>query len=227
MVIMNKQSANEKIKEKKSNFFSLTENPLIIPSGVHKKPIQCPHCESFFVENNRCEDCGKQAQFSLLGEPLGPKSFYALKERYLDSLVGIVQLFNSLESKQSKEALNYKRQLYKRCELLMMEFRDQQIQGEKNKRLFYLELKNVIEELVCFEHSVEDLDLKIVNTLSETNPNMAQELVYHLYDAFRSYEMREKNIVQRYFGSNRLFQFFVIFSLTAISLSLAYAFIFL
>lgn len=217
---MNKYTANEKRRE----FSSLRENPLIIPSGVHKKPIKCPHCASVFVENNRCEDCGKQLQFSVLGEPLGPKSLYALKERYLDSLVGLVTLFNSLESKQSKEALEYKRQVYKRFELLIGEFRDQKILGEKEKRLFYLELKSAIEELVYFEHSVDELDLKIVNVLGENAPNMSQELIYHLYQTANSQAQNGKSIIQLFLNSSKWFQLFVLFSLVSIAVSLFYSY---
>lgn len=224
---MNKNAATEKRNET----FSLIENPLVIPAGVHKRPIQCPHCESFYVENNRCEDCGKQLQFSALGEPLGPKSFYALKERYLESLVGIIKLFNRLESKQSSEAQNYKRQLYKRFELLVLEFGQNQIGDEKNKRLFYLELKNIIEELVEYEQSgeeiVEKMDLKIVNTLSESHPNMSQELIYHLYEANNNYEFKKRNSLQRSLNASKTFQIFVIFSLASIGASLFYAFFFL
>ena len=57
-------------------------NSLFIPQNVYRPIKRCAFCYSVYITDTKCESCGKVIDFNFIGEPLGNKSFFSLKERY-------------------------------------------------------------------------------------------------------------------------------------------------
>lgn len=47
---------------------------------------KCPKCKSIYIEDFQCQSCFFKLDYDLLGEPLGERSFYTLRENYWSSL---------------------------------------------------------------------------------------------------------------------------------------------
>lgn len=117
----------------------------------------CPRCSSPFVDLSQCDACGFQLIKNYLGEPLDHSSFYDMKEFYRHSLPAFVQLFPILELRTSNTALNYKKELSKRMRALLYQLSFDENLSVASKKIFYIELKDLIKELFDYEEDVKRL----------------------------------------------------------------------
>lgn len=115
-------------------------DPLAINNEV------CPECHSIYIKENRCDDCGRLIKIDRLGNPFGPRSFYALKEKYLDSLPCLVKFFPFFEDYSGTKALRYKRELFLRLKAFGEE--------ERLDDLFIIEINDLVRELTLYEKSL-------------------------------------------------------------------------
>ena len=128
-------------------------SPLIIPPEAYKEFKRCAHCQSVFIDENKCEACGRMLNFNPLGDALGPKSLYSLKEKYIEGLPLVVRFISSIENYNSPLAINYKRHLNTRFQLLLEAFDEGTITEKKERRLFFNELKDLITEKIEMDES--------------------------------------------------------------------------
>lgn len=131
-------------------------NSQILPRP--QREIQkCPQCESVFIDNNECESCGYQLGFDFLGDPLGEKSFYTIRENYWMDLGPIAKIHLDFESFDSKKFDRYKRKLLMRYNVLLDYFYNQKDYRLSERNLFLQEFTDLIIELV--KYGVSDKEL--------------------------------------------------------------------
>ncbi len=103
----------------------------------------CPKCDSPNFENRVCEACSYHRPEHLLGEPLGPKSFYSLKEYYLNSL----NMFERNNISILRDTLKHKRFVNKakyRYNDLLDYFYDEFSIEDPSRNVFLQELTDIV-----------------------------------------------------------------------------------
>lgn len=139
----------------------LNTDPRIGSSSFLQKPqreIQkCPQCESVFLDNNECESCGYQLGFDFLGDPLGEKSFYSIRENYWENLGPISKLHEDLESLDQKKFKRYQRKLLFRYNVLLDYLYDKSEFRLNDRNLYLQEFTDLIIELVRYGVSENEL----------------------------------------------------------------------
>lgn len=162
------------------------ESPLsrpVIPESAYKPVKRCPNCQSVFLTDTTCEACGRSLNYHIIGEPFSAKSLYGFKERYYASFPVWVKYFNIFEDKKGAAAQSYVRQLSKRFDHLLEAFGDQQTIGTKNRRYFYVEILELIDELLRYGVESIIIGQKIEMRSMETGSLLTQELLFYLNDS--------------------------------------------
>lgn len=131
---------------------TLFENAKVIQDRHHYEPVRkCPKCNSVFISDMECESCNYQLHFDLLGEPLGLRSFYTLKENYWNDLSSVSKIHHSFEKKSNVKYESYKRKILLRYNVLLDYFYDSSRSlMDTNRALFLQELKDTILELMQY-----------------------------------------------------------------------------
>lgn len=106
----------------------------------------CPKCESIYITSRECEGCGYQFSRDRIGEAYGIKSFYAIKDQYVDSLPSIVRIFPRIESLLGNYTKKYSSDLMRRFLALTEHFMlDKSVKSE-----FSVEVKDLTLEMIEF-----------------------------------------------------------------------------
>ncbi len=157
--------------------FSQIDESLKIPPQAYRAFKRCPNCHSVFITDKSCESCGRSLLFHPVGDPFGPKSFYGLKERYLDSLNPFMTHYHQLENKQSTSAKSYIRNISKRFSDLISGINTVGMIPREQRKHFYIECIAIIDELLLYGTRP-----KIIEMLLSQNDNslLGQELIYYL-----------------------------------------------
>ena len=156
---------------------TLTKADLNIPTTAYRPVVKCPNCQSIYIENNKCEACGRSMLYHPVGEPLGSKSFYGLRARYVESLSDLVIFYPVLENPHSEVAESYVRNLAKRFSDLVSGFNDESMMKNFGERkLFYVECREIIDELLRYGFSADE-----IVTLLENNDSslIGSELIQY------------------------------------------------
>lgn len=128
--------------------FKISEEALKIPATAYRPIKCCPFCQSIFINKKSCEDCGRSLQYHLIGEPFGVKSFYGIKERYIDGLNIFIQIFPFFENGRSPYVKSYLRKLEKRFLDLISAFNSKNLIDLSEEKLFEIELKGLVDEIL-------------------------------------------------------------------------------
>jgi hypothetical protein len=127
------------------NYFNDTS----LPPGQDRQTIKrCPRCRSVFIDDQQCQSCGLQKRYFAMGEPLSERSFYGLKDHYVESLPGLIQHVPLLERKRSPLARIYQKKLLARFDELLEFFVHDANKDPNQWGLYYLELKDLLKELL-------------------------------------------------------------------------------
>lgn len=122
-----------------------------------KETVKCPECNSVFVDNNECESCGYQLGFDFLGDPLGEKSFYSIRENYWEVLGTLGKIHLDLETFDKKKFERYQRKLLFRYNVLLDYFYNKSNQRIDDRNLYLQEFTDLIIELVKYGVNEEEL----------------------------------------------------------------------
>lgn len=157
--------------------FETISQSLRIPASAYKAAIRCRYCQSVYINENVCESCGRSMRYHPIGEPFSPKSFYGIKERYIESFQPFHRFFPQFENKQSAEAKSYVRKLSKRFSDLISAFNSSEFFQAEQRQFFYIESMELIDELLRYETHPQ-----ILESLLEENDNslVGQELIHYL-----------------------------------------------
>jgi hypothetical protein len=116
----------------------------ILPSS--ERPIKkCHGCGSIYITPKECESCGLQFGGHELGEPLGPRSFFSLREEYEKT-----QSFFS--KKKSINNKNYRKNLILRFRALLEEL-EHSFDDIDNWNIFNYELLELARYLASFKEN--------------------------------------------------------------------------
>ncbi len=149
------------------------------PSNVYKPIKRCPNCQSVYLTDTNCEACGRSLLYHPIGEPFSAKSLYGFKERYYESLPYLVKHLPLFENRQGPEAKSYVRKLLKRFDDLIAAFGENEAISSHDRRFFYVETMELIDELLRYGVNHVLLQQKIEGSM-ESGPMLAQELLFYL-----------------------------------------------
>lgn len=179
----------------------------------------CPYCKSYYIQDNFCESCGRKLVTDFIGPPLGPKSFYSLKEDHLMLGPWYFKLFPVLKMILGRIDSHYVFSLKKRFETLVQFFSATTDEDRSNeKKAFKIELRDLSEEL---------LKLKVpyfyfVNQLEDQlTRSWAKNLLIWIQDSY--HQTQDQNLFDRLLeyrvmGTFR-FPFLVVLTLGLLGLS--------
>ena len=119
--------------------FQANSETLQIPTNVYRPVKRCPYCLSVFITEKSCEACGRSMLYHPVGKPFSSKSFYGIKERYLENFSKPLSIFPVFEDKQSPQAQSYSRNLSKRFSDLITAFNTPDAIDQLDRKLFYIE----------------------------------------------------------------------------------------
>lgn len=150
------------------------------PSDVYRPIKRCPNCQSVYLTDTSCEACGRSLLYHPIGEPFSAKSLYGFKERYYESLPYLVKHLPLFENKSNAIAKSYVRKLLKRFDDLLMAFGKNEAMLAHERRFFYVETMELIDELLRYGVSPILLQQKIEGSAMDAGPLLTQELLLYL-----------------------------------------------
>jgi hypothetical protein len=157
--------------------FNTAQDALRIPKSAYRPIKRCPFCQSIYINDKSCEACGRSMLYHPIGIPFGPKSFYGIKERYVENQNVINRFFPQFENRESAEAKSYVRNLSKRFADLITGFNTPDLISEDERKIFYAESMEIIDELLRYGFHAE-----LIQSLLEENDNslVGRELLVYL-----------------------------------------------
>ncbi|GAB4010377.1 MAG: hypothetical protein Fur0010_02910 [Bdellovibrio sp.] len=121
------------------------------------KTKTCPSCSSVFITEKECESCGLQFKVDTLGEPYSDKSFYGIREKFLKEWPIAVRTGWTNLNPKSPEVFRYKRFLEHRMGQLMNYFFNDFDASKEKRKLFLIELEDLVLELRQMEADLQKL----------------------------------------------------------------------
>ena len=160
--------------------FQIDPSRLQIPSSAYKSVKRCQFCNSIYLNDKICEECGRARSYHPIGEPFSSRSFYGLKERYIEGYSLLEKYFPVFEDNNSLKAQSYLRNLAKRFADLITAFNTQGMISTSDRKLFYVESLELIDEMLRYRMSP-----KLIQSLIEDNDGslVGQELLLYLQTA--------------------------------------------
>lgn len=160
--------------------FQIGRDGLRIPQTAYRPIKRCPYCQSVFITDKACEACGRSLLYHPIGVPFGPKSYYGMKERYVESQNVINRFFPQFENIKSAQAQSYSRNLSKRFTDLISAFNSSELISANERKLFYVECIEIIDELLRY-----NVHPQVIQALLEENDAslIGQELLFYLQNA--------------------------------------------
>lgn len=151
-----------------------------IPQSAYKPIKRCPSCQSVYLTDINCEACGRSLLYHPIGGPFSAKSLYGFKERYYASFPTIVKYFPFFENKVGPEARAYSRQLLKRFDDLLEAFGTLDAIVHSQRRFFYVEMLELMDELLRYGIGEKILQHKIEGRIMETGTLLTQKMLEYL-----------------------------------------------
>jgi hypothetical protein len=139
------------------NYDFENEARIRIPKEAYLPYKRCEYCQSVYLTDNICESCGRSVRFDIIGPVFGYKSYYGIKERYINELSPIAKHYPVFESIKSNIAISYLRKLKKRLKDLSL------IDEHINKNLLDLECNLIIDELLYFHVPAQAINSLVLN----------------------------------------------------------------
>lgn len=174
-----------------------------IPESAYRPIKRCPNCQSVYLTDTTCEACGRSLLYHPIGEPFSAKSLYGFKERYYEGLPWPVKYFPILENKRSPKALSYVRKLMKRFDDLLVSFGKEGAMAQEERRLFYVEIMELMDELLRYGADAFFLQQKIEGLSFENGSLLSEQLLLYLSES-KNHNKMEAPLGER-FLNHRLF----------------------
>lgn len=195
--------------------FTPDQHSLYIPKEAYRPVKRCPFCHSVYISDTKCETCQRALDFDLIGQPFSYKSGYQLKERYIKSMPLFDRFFPSFENKKSKEAKSLIRNLEKRLRDLCLGFSTPGMIQDQDRKLFYIESKYIVDELIDYDVHLNLIEKIIAEHLEEQI--LLQDLLTYAKNAALNRPIKQSSseiiLSYRFFGVLRL-EFLLKFGIT-------------
>jgi rRNA maturation protein Nop10 len=151
-----------------------------IPLNVYQPIKRCPNCQSIYLTDDKCEACGRSLNYHPVGDPFSAKSLYGLKERYHQSLPIYVRYYPRFEVKTNALAQSYRRHLNKRLTHLVSALSSNDIIDNDKRRFFYIELMELMDELLRYGESEHVIRNKVEEGLGFSVALITRDLIFYL-----------------------------------------------
>lgn len=151
-----------------------------IPENVYRPIKRCPNCQSVYLTDDKCEACGRSLHFHPVGEPFGAKSLYGIKERYHQTLPTFVRYYPLFENKRDARAQSYCRHLNNRFSHLVSALSSNDIIANEQRRFFYVELMELMDELLRYGESKFIIRSKLEEGLGFSGALITRDLLAYL-----------------------------------------------
>lgn len=202
----------------------------LIPQEAYRPAKRCPKCDSVFLSDSQCEACGLSLSYHPVGEPFSAKSLYGMKERHYQKLPYFVRLFPVLENRDDQKAKSYRRHLNKRLVDLLSALGAESAGVDSNRRFFYVELLELMDELLRYGENALLIQNKIEEQLGFSGSLLTAELLTYLetsdvqLKAERNIHWSERLLEHRLLGVISVDKFLksVILSATVIAMAVSY-----
>ena len=201
---MNEQRDNSDNNILTSSFTPVSE-VIVIPKSSYQPKKSCPFCHSYYLTDTHCEACGKSLVYDPVGELFSEKSYFAIKERYIEDFDIVKRFYPVFESIHSVDAKKFVRRLKKRLIDLLdyFQFRESFYDEDSlfERRVFFVECQFIIEELLNYDQSTEDL-LSLID--AKANGVLKEELIRFLLETSENVIIDRRTLWQR-FGDTRIY----------------------
>lgn len=154
-----------------------------IPQSAYKPIKRCPNCQSVYLTDTNCEACGRSLLYHPIGDPFSAKSLYGFKERYYASFSPVVKFYPFFENKRGPAAKTYSRQLLKRFDDLLVAFGTPGAIANENRRFYYVEMLELMDELLRYGIGPVMLQQKVEGRIMETGPLLSQKILEYLQES--------------------------------------------
>lgn len=185
--------------------FTPESNCMVIPRSSYKAKKSCPFCQSYYLTDTHCEACGKSLIYDSVGGVFSEKSFFAIKERYIEDFDIAKRFYPVLESIYSQEAKKYCRSLKKRLIDLLDFFQFREVFYDENsiqeRKIFYIECQLIIEELLEYD---QDKDSLIDLIVAKSSGSLQIDLVHFSLSRAQSILIDKRNYWQK-FGDLKIY----------------------
>jgi hypothetical protein len=129
-------------------FNDIRDNRHRFDQNINVEDIQkCPKCSSFLIEDGICLGCNYNLNVSVLGEPLGDRSFFTIRESYWESLSSF-ERENIRFFKEDSKYRHYINKVKLRYNDLIDFFYSELSVQHENRELYLYELSQVVIELM-------------------------------------------------------------------------------
>lgn len=147
---------------------------------ISRPTLICPKCQSYYVDQSQCESCGFRLHFDILGEPLGPKSYYYQKKEFDDCYRYFgKQLSPFFRSVKDKKKLSL--HLERRFGVLLDYLLSDADAGTARRRIFWVEMRDLCAYLIATGKSAKKLVEKIEGHAGHSEYRIvSSELINHL-----------------------------------------------
>lgn len=168
----------------------------VIPDSAYQKIQRCPSCQSIYLTDSKCEACGRSLLYHPIGDPFSSKSLYGFKERYYASFPLLVKFFPFFENKMGAMASTYRRQLFKRFTDLLNAFGTSDSIPNENRRFFYIEILELIDELLRYGENPKIIQSKIEEEVMEIGSLLSGKMLGYLNESKLENKITKPWIIQ-------------------------------
>ncbi len=197
----------------------------LIPESAYRPVKRCPTCKSVYLNDTKCEACGRSLSYHPIGEAFSAKSLYGLKERFYQTLPYLVRLFPLFENKSHIHVHSYKRNLNRRLLTLLSALADETVNLGSDRRFFYIEVMELIDELLRYGESPLIIKMNIEDQLGFTAPLITVELLKYLESSKTQFNnssaLSSVCLNHRLWGIIRVELFLKIFIISATAVTMA------
>lgn len=169
---------------------------------------ECPKCKSYFLTEKECESCGFQLNFDVIGNDFGPRSFYFMKELFIENDSWLEDKLPRSFYNQQKKTVKFKRQILRRFRELL----DFTNFSTVNDSYILLECRSIIREYISLGGKANDLSLYL-----DRESVFFQTLSGDIHKCHLEYLLEKKNLKEKWINKHTTFFFKYILLISLIS----------
>ena len=157
---------------------------------------ECPKCSSYYLNDNECESCGFQLNFDVIGSDFGPRSFYFMKEIFIEDHSWLENNLPRSLYNQNKKVLKYRRTILRRFRELL----DFSSFSGMRDGYIVLECRHIIREYISLGGKGKELSLYLDNE-NESYLKLKSDII----KCSREYSEEDKNLKEKLVNKQTIF----------------------
>ena len=208
-----------------NEFLEDVKNAALNPSVFDIQPEvvkeECPKCESLSLINNACVFCHFEKPEHLLGEPLGKRSFYSLREHYLESLNLFERTNLTILQDQGKFRSLLNKTKYRYNDLLDF-FYDRSSLTDPHRAIFLQELTDIV--IFFIDSGVEEREIWL--PIGERDEEHMSSLFLRIRETIQASKLKKSSSLNDYlFLDRRISKLIIFFLVITFVFAITFAFL--